>query len=467
MARQPFTRLNVKDPDIQRVVSDLYDKLQVSLTQPRNPSSSSTTTNTTVVVNPGGGGGGGTPSTSQYAIIPKLTAVPSNNPVTGAPYAVDGGVVQVNDQFWRYTGSPTFQWFLTPTATIIETDTHANRVASFPAASYPNALFLESDTLTLLYSDSSSWLTLAGQVEDTHANRLSSWPSVQYSVGTEFYETDRTAVYVVETASGTINTTGTAVAWVSGDHFINTGSGFNSAQWPAGTVMTINSVGYPLASVTNSTTATLASSAGVQAGVSYTVASGRWVYLSGQYSDALASIPTDLGENDENFLFFENAAYYHQLQRTASAWQRGPADLEHSDTFHEFGEAPTDGGWHECDGSTGVTYLKYTGTTGTRDLPDLSGTPAYAQGGNTYSATITAAAAPKVTPTGTVSQPTFTGVAAPLVNVTLGSGSPNVVGPTYTPSGTVSQPTFTGNLNTTTLPGDPIDNFPVIKYYRK
>ena len=462
MARQPFTRLSVPDPNVQRVVSDLYDKLQVALTQPGNASTSNSTTTTTETVVVSISGASGTASTPQYAFIPKLTAVPSNNPTTGAPYAQDGLVVQVNDQFWRYTGAPTYQWFQTATATIVETGTHATRVSSFAANSYPNALFRESDTGILLYSNGVSWLTVAGRVEDTHANRLTTWPSVQFSVGTLFYETNRTAVYVVQNATGTVNTAGTAVTWVSGDHFINTGSGFNATQWPAGTTMTINGVAYSLASVTNSTTATLATSAGVQAGVSYTVSSGRWVYLSGQYFAALASLPTDLGENDAGFLFFENAAYYHQLQRTASAWQRGPEDLEHSDTFHEFGGAPPDGGWQTCDGST-VNYLKYDGTTGSRTLPNLNSTTAYAKGGNSYSSTITAAAIPTISGN---TESSTTGITYGTSTVTDTPHNVTVITDPLTDSGHVHALSST-NAPISLAGGDPIANFPVIKYYRK
>lgn len=60
-------------------------------------------------------------------------------------------------------------------------------------------------------------------------------------------------------ASGTVNTNGTAVTWVSGNTFVMGWSG----------VITINGVTYPFASVNSSTSMTLYVSAGVQTGVSY------------------------------------------------------------------------------------------------------------------------------------------------------------------------------------------------------
>lgn len=41
-------------------------------------------------------------------------------------------------------------------------------------------------------------------LEDTHANRLTLYPASNYSVGTVFYETDRTIVYAVTSSSGTL-----------------------------------------------------------------------------------------------------------------------------------------------------------------------------------------------------------------------------------------------------------------------
>ena len=97
--------------------------------------------------------------------------------------------------------------------------------------------------------------------------------------GTQFSEADRTVTYIVENATGTVTVTGGVnVAWVSGNKFINSGSGFNAAQWPSGTVITINGVGANVNAVATDIAVTLRVAIANGVGVSYSVASGRWVY---------------------------------------------------------------------------------------------------------------------------------------------------------------------------------------------
>ena len=258
-------------------------------------------------------------------------------------------------------------------------------------------------------TSSSSSSTTASSTQsfvDTHANRLASYPATKYAVGSFFYETDRTTLYQVQV--------------------VGTGN--------------------------------------------------QWIWIGGQMSAALASIPTDLGMSDAGFLYFENAKYYHQAQWTGSAWQRGPNDTEHSNTFHEFGAAPTDGGWHSCNGST-QNFFNYTNPSapGSTVLPNLTATPGYSKCGGAYNATVTAADNPTftgtpATPAGTVSQPTFTGTPSGSTNVLSTGGVTAVVPAPFTPAGTVSQPAFTGTpaapAGTVALPGDPVANWSPLKYFR-
>jgi ribulose-5-phosphate 4-epimerase/fuculose-1-phosphate aldolase len=62
---------------------------------------------------------------------------------------------------------------------------------------------------------------------------------------------------------GTVNTSGTAVTWVSGDNF--------STTWGQGAVIIINGLPYVIASVTSTTALVLEISAGTQTGVAYEV----------------------------------------------------------------------------------------------------------------------------------------------------------------------------------------------------
>ncbi len=472
-------------PQTQAIHTDIYDKLNRLLTSTSSPAPAPTPTPTPtpvpVIPSGGGGGGGGGGGVSGFANVPLLPAVPSNNPTVGAPYAVDGTLIEVNKQFWRYAGDPTYQWQQAGSATELLTDTHANRVLNFPASTYPGALFLETDTLLLLESNGVSWVSILQSVQDTHANRLSTWPSVQYSAGTKFYETDRTVTYVTEDAAGTVTVAGGVnVTWTAGNHFINTGTGFNAAQWPAGTPITIGGVDSTVSVVGSSTTLTLATAVANGAGQTYTVASGRWVFLEGVFSSALASLPTDLGENDTTlvstkaaigFKFFENDTYFHQLQWNVSAWQRGPDDPEHSDTFHEFGAAPTDGGWAACDG-TSKTYLKYDGTTASRTLPNTDATTAYARGGNAYSPTITAAVDPTLGGQTDDTTIGFTPAAAATsvgVGVTAGGVTVNSL-TSGGGGGSLNTDPHNHTLSAATVSlagGDPVAHFEIVRMYRR
>jgi hypothetical protein len=158
-----------------------------------------------------------------------------------------------------------------------------------------------------------------------------------------------------------------------------------------------------------------------------------------------------------------------------------------------------------------VAYLKYDGTTGTRDLPNTVGTAAYARAASAYSATITAAALPTLTmnsytPAGTNSAPAFTGSTftpagtvssffsgTPInFSTTLfktdaaGTAAVDATNTPYTPAGTVtsgftgfggtpagsvSAPTFTGTpavlTGTIALPNDPVAHFSAILMYRQ
>jgi len=161
----------------------------------------------------------------------------------------------------------------------------------------------------------------------------------------------------------------------------------------------------------------------------------QWVYVSGFWSDTLANMPTaNLGVNDSGL----------------------PGNPMPSGGYHLYDTAGPIGdgvnAWQVCDGST-VARLNYDGTTTNVPLVDLT-TPPYLKVGITSAATALAAGN---TPTGTVSQPTFTGNNTSTGNDTASvtmdadvSGATHAVADhphqhTYTPSGTVSQPTFTGS----------------------
>lgn len=146
--------------------------------------------------------------------------------------------------------------------------------------------------------------------------------------------------------------------------------------------------------------------------------------------------------------------FAHILQWSGSSWSRGAGDLEHSDTFHDFGAAPSDTGWHACDGGT-VTYLQYNGTLGTRVLPNTAGTSAYAKHTSGYSGTIT----PAVTPAVSVSAVSGNESADTIVVTGTSTVTVTVAAAPHTHTITA--------LGTATLGGDPISNYSILRYYRR
>lgn len=183
----------------------------------------------------------------------------------------------------------------------------------------------------------------------------------------------------------------------------------------------------------------------------YTIIAAGWstAFLATSTQADLATLAATLGQANTGMLVWVSD-YAHMLEWSGTGWQRGPGDLDHSDTFADFGAAPTDTGWLPCDGST-VSYLKYDGTLGTRILPNLVATPAFPLDGASYAPSITAPVVPTFagTPAAIVTA-AVTGIGAVNAMTTLGGS-----GTSYTPAGTVS------------LPAPPVSNYGVIRYYRQ
>jgi hypothetical protein len=183
-------------------------------------------------------------------------------------------------------------------------------------------------------------------------------------------------------------------------------------------------------------------------GSQWLLESGLWVRTQATLAALLATLGRQKSVDAGALAWVSD--YAHMLQASLSgstySWVRGRGDPEHSDTFQWYGAAPSDAGWHACDGSA-VNFLNYDGTLGTRTLPN-TGTPFYAKAGS-YAPTLTA----KVSPTFAGDAQGFTSI-----NITTVAGNNAVLtGPSsITPAGNVS---LAG--------GDPIPNVGLLLYYRQ
>jgi hypothetical protein len=415
-----ITAQNLKDNDpsvLNRTLRLFATQLQGIQT---GKASGTTVTNITQNISGGGGGAGGggggsstpvaTAVTLQGTHLERLTTLPASEAAGTYFYETDRTVTYLNFlppsnvQVWQYVSGVMLGAFAVQPGDLGQYDT--------------GFLFYATDRdLTYIWSGA-SWSIFNNFepiLSDTHANRLLHYPSVNFTLNTIFEETNRTVLYWVQNAVGTVNTTvsGTTytVTWATGNHFINTGTGFTASQWPAGTPITINAVVYTVKAVASATSLTLNTTAGVQTGVAYSVASGRWVYLNGTYTDVYANKPTDLGENDysaaafNGFLFFA-ADYWRGFEwastgaAPASAspgWGRSPGELPTAFVgILPFGGGQLVGGWQLCDGTTGVTITQDDATTTTVTAPNFIG--AYAKGAvvASYSPTKVAAVSPTI-----------------------------------------------------------------------
>ncbi|MDE2099617.1 MAG: hypothetical protein KGL39_20360 [Patescibacteria group bacterium] len=188
----------------------------------------------------------------------------------------------------------------------------------------------------------------------------------------------------------------------------------------------------------------------------------KWVYEAGTYSvvqSAIAGLKgfngAALGTTDSGLLI-NVTDYAHVLKWGGAAWGWGPGELG-SGYLQDFAAAPTGNGWHLCDGTAGVSYLKADGTLGTATLPNTTSSPAYRKNGSAYTNTITAAGAPTVTVPGASAASAGTG------NVNNGTGSAvSVLEPPFSGGGGGG-----GSNIPVTLNGDPIANYEAITYFRQ
>lgn len=213
----------------------------------------------------------------------------------------------------------------------------------------------------------------------------------------------------------------------------------------------------------------------------YSLPDLTWRYMNGRLFRTQSQLATlaALLSGVHTGLLVDVTDYAHVLRWTGAAWSYDdPADFPTRIVGFDVNPGT---GWHLCDGTAAVPYLKSDGTTATLNLPDLvaaGASAAYLKLGSPASLTPNAATAStftggSYTPAGTNSAPTFTGTggttgsgAANIQNFAAATGVTNTTNNinvsaththtdsghthSFTPVGTVSAPTFTGSAGSIT-----------------
>jgi len=505
--RPPFTRLDPgpgTTPGMMQVIQDLYDKLSSMAASSSQPVS--VPASVTNIYATGSGQGGSTSSatpaasidgasgraaTPQYPFLPCLTALPSNNPSLGQPYAQDGMLIEISTAtskpglLYRYS-RPDLAW-VGPIGFAVIVDTHANR-ATYPATNYPagtcywetdrRILYIVQDTggtnhwwyalgtmlgissdrpsdLTGSYDygfkfkdlttgrtqlwNNTMWVTqteLGVAYCGTHSERIArgrcnctgggsttavartsgtsfstSWigrylliaalgetgslrlyrisgvsgpddltiegvtteansafalwdsSTLAYPDGVHWWETDYEVEYTAADATGVVDTNGTAVSWQSEMKF--------DEAWRNQTIY-INSVPYTIGGLVFDTAIALTGSAGVQTGVPYRVARGRWKPIAGEYLAPLASLPTDLISTDVGFPFTASD-YLHTWIWNGTVWHLKPGCCSPGEVVASVdASAPRGGLWAACNGAA-ATISADDASTSSITTPNLTG----------------------------------------------------------------------------------------------
>lgn len=106
--------------------------------------------------------------------------------------------------------------------------------------------------------------------------------------------------------------------------------------------------------------------------VAYIAVSGTWFYFAGVLPTLQASLPTDLGTSDINFLAFVTD-YAHQLIWTGTGWTWAPGE-QGSDFVLPFVSGPNPAtGWQACNGSLNISRLNFDGSLAFVTVPNTPG----------------------------------------------------------------------------------------------
>ncbi len=147
-----------------------------------------------------------------------------------------------------------------------------------------------------------------------------------------------------------------------------------------------------------------------------------WIYIEGTYTRTQAQAATLIAlltAQDVGMRIYVSD-FNHVLWCTAAATTGWAPGEEGSGKIQGHLIDPTGSGWHLCDGTAAVPYLKSDGSTDTQDLPDLiSAAPdaAYLKFGSPASATVNAATAPTFTGSGATTGAVNSGTVSGAVGI--------------------------------------------------
>lgn len=154
-----------------------------------------------------------------------------------------------------------------------------------------------------------TWRVITAVNSNTSLTVNQSAPSGSYS--TNGYCASSLDTWIIQ-GTGTVNTSGTAVTWVSGGKFF--------ASW-AGETILINGVSYTIATVNSSTSITLTTSAGTQSGVAYSLVGYGQVASGGTTS---AGVATSIAVGGANYYSFTRSQNNQNETQSASFTELTP-----------------------------------------------------------------------------------------------------------------------------------------------
>lgn len=325
MPLQPYTRLQHPDASVNRIIQDIYDKLDqtaVALTRATTASAPVSTVTPIISITGGGGGSPSVPSASGIVFLEDTSArillyPPANYPLGSFYYASDTSVIYVD----VINSIGVRAWTRLDLSTIIS-DTHANRIANYPASSYSVApypdVFFETDTQVFLVNEVvggvNTWVpTWAYPLADTRANMNNAYFSAWWPQGQIYEQTDSYLEYISQpTVIASCTITGGTTIGYSG-----VGTPFDSRLVGYKVIVTISTVEYPV-QVTGAfgTVLTIATSLS-NSGCTVTIIGGQWVYQSGIYMNTYASRPVPVLQDFGLKFLATDLGWLEVLQYTA------------------------------------------------------------------------------------------------------------------------------------------------------